>query len=95
MSDPGAGSLAIELRHISKRFGAVQANRNVSLSIPGATIHGVTREVTVPLDATTADGLLFVVGSLDVALADHDIDTPSAPRVAGVSRRCWVTRWRR
>ncbi len=44
LSDPGAGSLAIELRHISKRFGAVQANRDVSLSIPAATIHGIVGE---------------------------------------------------
>jgi len=47
-------------------------------------IHGVTREVTVPLLATTADGLLIIVGSLDVALADFDIPIPRAPIVAGV-----------
>jgi polyisoprenoid-binding protein YceI len=49
------------------------------------TVHGVTNDVTVPLEATTADGLLFVVGGIEVALADYDIETPSAPRVAGVS----------
>jgi len=49
------------------------------------TIHGVTNEVTIPLEATTAEGLLFVVGGVEVALADYDIDTPNAPRVAGVS----------
>lgn len=47
-------------------------------------IHGVTREVTVPLRATTADGLLIIVGSLDVALADFDIPIPRAPIVASV-----------
>ncbi len=49
------------------------------------TIHGVTNEVTIPLEATTAEDLLFVVGGVEVALADYDIDTPNAPRVAGVS----------
>jgi polyisoprenoid-binding protein YceI len=49
------------------------------------TVHGVTNDVTIPLEATTADGLLFVVGGVEVALVDYDIDTPSAPRVAGVS----------
>lgn len=49
------------------------------------TVHGVTNDVTIPLEATTADGLLFVVGGVEVALADYDISTPSAPRVAGVS----------
>jgi polyisoprenoid-binding protein YceI len=49
------------------------------------TVHGVTNDVTIPLEATTADGLLFVVGGVEVVLADYDIDTPSAPRVAGVS----------
>jgi len=49
------------------------------------TVHGVTNDVTIPLEATTADGLLFVVGGVEVALAEYDIDTPNAPRVAGVS----------
>jgi simple sugar transport system ATP-binding protein len=37
-------SFAIELRHITKRFGSVVANRNVSLRIPAGTIHGIVGE---------------------------------------------------
>jgi simple sugar transport system ATP-binding protein len=35
---------AIELLHIDKRFGAVRANRDVSLSIERGTIHGIVGE---------------------------------------------------
>ncbi|TBR40955.1 ABC transporter ATP-binding protein [Marinomonas agarivorans] len=35
---------AIELRGISKRFGAVQANKDISLQVPAATIHGIIGE---------------------------------------------------
>ncbi len=35
---------AIELRGIDKSFGAVHANRNVSLKIPAGTIHGIVGE---------------------------------------------------
>ncbi len=35
---------AIELRGISKRFGAVQANRDINLSVAAGTIHGIVGE---------------------------------------------------
>ena len=35
---------AIELRGISKSFGPVRANRNISLSVPRGTIHGIVGE---------------------------------------------------
>src|SRR5688572_24088773 len=35
---------AVEFRQISKRFGAVQANVDVSFSIPKGSIHGVIGE---------------------------------------------------
>ncbi|MEO0328383.1 MAG: ABC transporter ATP-binding protein [Pseudomonadota bacterium] len=35
---------AIELRGISKRFGTVQANKNISLSVKPGTIHGIVGE---------------------------------------------------
>jgi polyisoprenoid-binding protein YceI len=54
------------------------------------TIHGVTRPVEVELEATTSGGLMFVVGSTEVALADYEITTPSAPAVAGVSETATI-----
>jgi simple sugar transport system ATP-binding protein len=35
---------AVEFQHISKRFGAVQANRDVSFSIAPGSIHGIIGE---------------------------------------------------
>ncbi|MCH2302634.1 MAG: ATP-binding cassette domain-containing protein, partial [SAR324 cluster bacterium] len=35
---------AIELKNINKRFGPVQANRDVSLTIESGTIHGIIGE---------------------------------------------------
>ncbi|WP_228461491.1 ABC transporter ATP-binding protein [Paracoccus liaowanqingii] len=39
-----AAPAAIELRGISKAFGAVQANRDINLTVPRGTIHGVIGE---------------------------------------------------
>src|SRR6476619_5699166 len=39
-----AQSPAIKLSHINKQFGAVQANRDVSLEIERGTIHGIVGE---------------------------------------------------
>jgi polyisoprenoid-binding protein YceI len=49
------------------------------------TLHGVTRSVDVPIQAATTDGKLIVVGATEIALADFEIDAPSAPLVASVS----------
>jgi simple sugar transport system ATP-binding protein len=43
-SSDAAAPPAIELRHISKAFGTVQANRDVCLSIRPGTIHGIVGE---------------------------------------------------
>jgi polyisoprenoid-binding protein YceI len=41
------------------------------------TLHGVTREVTLPIEARWDEGQIVVVGSLGVAFADYDITPPS------------------
>ncbi|MDM7255540.1 MAG: ABC transporter ATP-binding protein [Paracoccus sp. (in: a-proteobacteria)] len=47
-NDLGAGAsappLALELRGISKAFGAVQANKNIDLTVQRGTIHGIIGE---------------------------------------------------
>lgn len=48
-------------------------------------VHGVDQPVMISIESTTADGLLFVIGSIDLALADFNIEKPSAPSVADVS----------
>jgi len=41
------------------------------------TLHGVTREVTIPLQARWDGGQIAIVGSLDIAFADFEITPPS------------------
>jgi polyisoprenoid-binding protein YceI len=41
------------------------------------TLHGVTKPVQVPLQARWDGGTIEVVGSVDVAFADYDIDPPN------------------
>ena len=40
------------------------------------TLHGVTREVEVPIQARWNGATIEVVSSFDVALVDHDIEAP-------------------
>lgn len=49
------------------------------------TIHGVTRSVTIELQAQLQGGVLVVVGSAPVALADYGVTAPTAPVVASVA----------
>jgi polyisoprenoid-binding protein YceI len=51
------------------------------------TLHGVTREVAIPLEAQLVEGVVVVVGSLEVEFADYDIDTPRAAIVLSVEDR--------
>jgi polyisoprenoid-binding protein YceI len=41
------------------------------------TIHGVTREVTVPVEARWTGDAIEVVAAFDVALSDHEIEAPT------------------
>lgn len=51
------------------------------------TLHGVTRGVEIPLEGQLTDGLVVVVGSLEIEFADYDINAPSAPIVVSVEDR--------
>ena len=42
------------------------------------TLHGVTNEVTIPLEGQRAGGYVVVVGSLEIQFADYGMDAPSA-----------------
>jgi polyisoprenoid-binding protein YceI len=48
------------------------------------TIHGVTQQVTFPLEAQLVDGTVVVVGSLDITFADYGVEVPTAPVVVSV-----------
>ena len=42
--DSAGAAPAVELVAVNKRFGSVQANRDITLSVPAATVHGIVGE---------------------------------------------------
>ncbi len=62
------------------------AGEPVSVDAVGdLTIHGVTKQVTVALEAQLVDGTAVVIGSVPITFADYDVEVPSAPVVISVS----------
>jgi len=49
------------------------------------TVHGVTKAVTVTLQAQLKDSVIVVVGSTPFAFADYGMSAPAAPVVLSVS----------
>jgi polyisoprenoid-binding protein YceI len=49
------------------------------------TIHGVTKEVEVPIQAKWTGETIEIAASYDVALADYDIEPPTTARVRSIS----------
>ena len=48
------------------------------------TIHGVTRQVEIPLEAQLVDDTVVVTGSLDITFSDFDVDVPDSQVVVSV-----------
>jgi polyisoprenoid-binding protein YceI len=48
------------------------------------TIHGVTRQVEIPLDAQLVDSTVVITGSLDITFSDFDVEVPQSPVVVSV-----------
>jgi polyisoprenoid-binding protein YceI len=54
------------------------AGQEVSVTATGdLTLHGVTKQVEVPVQARWDGSTIQVVGTLDIAFSDYDIDAPS------------------
>jgi polyisoprenoid-binding protein YceI len=51
------------------------------------TLHGVTKDVTIPLDAKLVDDTIVVTGLFDIQFADYDIEKPTAARVLSIEDR--------
>lgn len=63
----------------------VETGEEASAEVTGdLTIHGVTNEVTVTLDARLADGAAVVVGQAPVKLTDFGIEPPTGMRVLSI-----------
>ncbi|WP_295809532.1 ABC transporter ATP-binding protein [uncultured Nitratireductor sp.] len=78
---------AIELKGISKSFGAVHANRNIDLKIEAGTIHGIIGENGA--GKSTLMSILYGFyqadrGRIDVAGKTVTIDTPSDAIALGI-----------
>lgn len=60
-------------------FGSIPTGASpVTVSASGdLTLHGVTRSVTFPLQATTANGRIGLLGNIPVLFADYGIPNPS------------------
>jgi polyisoprenoid-binding protein YceI len=55
-----------------------KAGETVELTAVGdLTLHGVTKQVSVPLQAVVSDGEIQAIASFDVALADYHIEKPT------------------
>lgn len=48
------------------------------------TLHGVTRPVTIPIEAELAGGVLVVVGAIPILFADYDIAQPRSPILVSI-----------
>lgn len=61
------------------------AGEPISVEANGTlTLHGVTRDVTIPIEAELANGVLVLVGSLPIVFADYDIAQPRSPILVSI-----------
>jgi polyisoprenoid-binding protein YceI len=70
-------------------FGSVPAEgETVKIDAKGKlSLHGVTRDVTIPLDAKVVNDVIVVTGQVDIEFADYDIAKPVAVRVLSIEDR--------
>lgn len=62
------------------------AGEQLTFSAPGElTLHGVTKPVTIELQADLREGLIAVVGSTPIVLADYEIEAPEGGFVVSVA----------
>ena len=68
------------------QLGSVPAEgQKLSVDATGnLTLHGVTKPVTIPLEAQRNGAVVTVVGSLPIAFSDYSINKPSAATVLSV-----------
>ena len=57
----------------------------ISATVSGTLeLHGVTNQISVALEGQLVQGLVVVIGSTDIALADYEIDPPTNFRVLSI-----------
>ncbi len=62
--------------------GAVESGEPISLAAPGdLTVKGITRPVTINIEARLVGSVIAVVGSVEITFADFDVTVPQVPIV--------------
>lgn len=51
------------------------------------TLHGVTRDVEIPIEGRLAGDRVIIVGSIEIAFVDYEITPPTAPLVVSIEDR--------
>jgi polyisoprenoid-binding protein YceI len=64
--------------------GAASGEPVAVTAVGDLTIHGVTRQVEIPLDAQLVDDTVVVTGSLEISFSDFDVDVPDSQVVVSV-----------
>jgi polyisoprenoid-binding protein YceI len=64
--------------------GAASGEPVAVTAVGDLTIHGVTRQVEIPLEAQLVDTTVVVTGSLDITFSDFDVDVPDSQVVVSV-----------
>ena len=63
----------------------LSSGQAVEVALAGKlTLHGVTKDISVPAQAQLKDGSLVVVGSIDIKFADYSINKPQGASVLSI-----------
>jgi len=64
---------------------SVEDGETATVTLNGSlTLHGVTKDISMPAEVTLKDGVLVVVGEVEVQFADYAIQKPNAARVVSM-----------
>ena len=64
---------------------SVSAGQQTAVSLVGKlTLHGVTKDVTIPAQVQLKNNLLVIVGSIDIKFADYSINKPNGFSVVSI-----------
>ena len=67
-------------------LGSVAEGKEMTVTATGdLTIHGVTKRVAIPLEAQLTDGVVTVVGSIDITFADYGMRSPQSMMVLSIA----------
>jgi polyisoprenoid-binding protein YceI len=64
---------------------SLAAGQQINTTLNGKlTLHGVTRDVAIPVQAQLTNGLLVVVGSTDIKFSDYNVSKPNGQSVLSI-----------